>query len=171
MHSVALGIWVGVGSRDEDHAHAGATHYLEHLLFKGTRKRTALEISAAMDAVGGEMNAFTAKEYTCYYARVLDADLPLAIDVLSDMVTDSLIEPRDVDAERNVILEEIAMNDDEPSDTVHEAFTSRLFGDTPLGRPILGTADSINAITRDQINEHYVTRYTPPKLVVAACSG
>jgi predicted Zn-dependent peptidase len=117
------------------------------------------------------MNAFTAKEYTCYYARVLDADLPLAIDVLSDMVTDSLIEPRDVDAERNVILEEIAMNDDEPSDTVHEAFTSRLFGDTPLGRPILGTADSINAITRGQINEHYVTRYTPPRLVVAAAGN
>ena len=88
VRSVALGIWVGVGSRDEDVAHAGATHYLEHLLFKGTRRRTALEISAEMDAVGGEMNAFTAKEYTCYYARVLDADLPLAIDVLSDMVTD-----------------------------------------------------------------------------------
>src|SRR6516165_9985462 len=171
VRSVALGIWVGVGSRDEDTEYAGATHYLEHLLFKGTRKRTALEISAAMDAVGGEMNAFTAKEYTCYYARVLDADLPLAIDVLSDMVTDSLIEPRDVDAERNVILEEIAMNDDEPSDTVHEAFTSRLFGDTPLGRPILGTADSINAITRGQINEHYVTRYTPPQLVVAAAGN
>src|SRR5215472_15466624 len=117
IRSVALGIWVGVGSRDEDIPHAGATHYLEHLLFKGTRKRTALEISSAMDAVGGEMNAFTGKEYTCYYARVLDADLPLAIDVLSDMVTASLIEPRDVDAERNVVLEEIAMNDDEPSDT------------------------------------------------------
>src|SRR5271165_2325015 len=123
VRSVALGIWVGVGSRDEDIAHHGATHYLEHLLFKGTTKRTALEISASMDAVGGEMNAFTAKEYTCYYARVLDADLPLAIDVLSDMVTASLIEPRDVDAERNVVLEEIAMNEDDPGDTVHEAFT------------------------------------------------
>ena len=125
----------GVGSRDEDQAHAGATHYLEHLLFKGTRRRTALEISAEMDAAGGEMNAFTAKEYTCDYARVLDADLPLAVDILSDMVTSSLITPRDVDAERNVVLEEIAMNDDDPSDTVHEAFTSKLFGDTPLGLP------------------------------------
>ena len=171
VRSVALGIWVGVGSRDEDVPHAGATHYLEHLLFKGTRKRTALEISSAMDAVGGEMNAFTAKEYTCYYARVLDADLPLAIDVLSDMVTASLIEPRDVDAERNVVLEEIAMNDDDPTDSVHEAFTSHLFGDTPLGRPILGTVDSINAITRDQILEHYVARYTPPHLVVAAAGN
>ena len=171
VRSVALGIWVGVGSRDEDQAHAGATHYLEHLLFKGTRRRTALEISAEMDAAGGEMNAFTAKEYTCYYARVLDADLPLAVDILSDMVTSSLITPKDVDAERNVVLEEIAMNDDDPSDTVHEAFTAKLFGDTPLGRPILGTTDSINAITRDQIFEHYQARYTPEHLVVAAAGN
>ena len=171
VRSVAIGIWVGVGSRDEDEAHAGATHYLEHLLFKGTRRRTALEISAEMDAVGGEMNAFTAKEYTCYYARVLDADLPLAVDVLSDMVTSSLITPKDVDAERNVVLEEIAMNEDDPSDTVHEAFTAKLFGDTPLGRPILGTTDSINAITRDQIFEHYQARYTPERLVVAAAGN
>jgi predicted Zn-dependent peptidase len=168
VRSVALGIWVGVGSRDEDQTHAGATHYLEHLLFKGTSKRSALEISSEMDAVGGEMNAFTAKEYTCYYARVLDADLPLAVDVLSDMVTSSLITPKDVDAERNVVLEEIAMNEDDPSDTVHEAFTAKLFGDTPLGRPILGTVDSINGITRDQIFEHYQARYTPEHLVVAA---
>ncbi len=124
-----------------------------------------------MDAVGGEMNAFTAKEYTCYYARVLDADLPLAIDVLSDMVTGSLIEPRDVDAERNVVLEEIAMNEDDPGDTVHEAFTAKVFGDTPLGRPILGTVESINAITRDQVNEHYAGRYTPPHLVVSAAGN
>jgi len=171
VRSVALGIWVGVGSRDEDHAHAGATHYLEHLLFKGTKRRTALDISAEMDAVGGEMNAFTAKEYTCYYARVLDADLPLAVDVLSDMVTSSLITPKDVDAERNVVLEEIAMNEDDPSDTAHEAFTAKLFGDTPLGRPILGTVDSINAITRDQIFEHYQARYTPEHLVVAAAGN
>jgi predicted Zn-dependent peptidase len=171
VRSVALGIWVGVGSRDEDLTHAGATHYLEHLLFKGTRRRTALDISAEMDAVGGEMNAFTAKEYTCYYARVLDADLPLAVDVLSDMVTGSLITPKDVDAERNVVLEEIAMNDDDPSDTAHEAFTAKLFGDTPLGRPILGTVDSINAITRDQIFEHYQARYTPEHLVVAAAGN
>src|ERR1700734_2983377 len=168
VRSVSLGIWVGVGSRDEDEAHAGATHYLEHLLFKGTGRRTALEISAEMDAVGGEMNAFTAKEYTCYYARVLDADLPLAVDVLSDMVTNSLITPKDVDAERNVVLEEIAMNEDDPSDTVHEAFSAKLYGDTPLGRPILGTTDSINKITRDQIFEHYQARYTPEHLVVAA---
>jgi len=171
VRSVALGIWVGVGSRDEDLRHAGATHYLEHLLFKGTERRTALEISAEMDAVGGEMNAFTTKEYTCYYARVLDADLPLAVDILSDMVTRSLIAPQDVDAERNVVLEEIAMNDDDPTDTVHEAFAAQLFGDTPLGRPVLGTVESINAISRDRINEHYRARYSPEHLVVAAAGS
>jgi predicted Zn-dependent peptidase len=171
VRSVALGIWVGVGSRDEDLPHAGATHYLEHLLFKGTSRRTALDISAEMDTVGGEMNAFTAKEYTCYYARVLDQDLPLAVDVLSDMVTSSLITSKDVDAERNVVLEEIAMNEDDPSDTVHEAFSAKLFGDTPLGRPILGTVDSINGITREQIYEHYQARYTPEHLVVAAAGN
>ena len=168
VRSASFGIWASVGSRDEDVAHAGATHYLEHLLFKGTRRRSALEISAEIDAVGGELNAFTAKEYTCYYARVLDADLPLAIDVLSDMVTGSLLAPTDVDAERAVILEEIAMTDDDPSDTVHEAFGLQVFGDTPLGRPILGTAGSITAITREQIAEHYAARYTPENLVIAA---
>jgi predicted Zn-dependent peptidase len=171
VRSAALGIWAGVGSRDEDPEHAGATHYLEHLLFKGTARRTALEISAAVDAVGGELNAFTAKEYTCYYARVLDADLPLAIDVLSDMVTGSLIEAKDVDAERGVILEEIAMNEDDPADLVHEAFAAQVFGDTPLGRPILGTVDSINSISRDRIAEHYRARYTPDSLVIAAAGN
>jgi predicted Zn-dependent peptidase len=171
VRSAAFGIWAGVGSRDEDLAHAGATHYLEHLLFKGTQHRSALDISAAMDAVGGELNAFTAKEYTCYYARVLDADLPLAIDVLADMVTNSLLEPKDVDAERGVILEEIAMNEDDPSDTVHEAFAAQLFGDTPMGRPILGSVDSISSITRDQIAEHYAARYKPENLVVAAAGS
>jgi predicted Zn-dependent peptidase len=171
VRSAALGIWAGVGSRDEDRDHAGATHYLEHLLFKGTQRRTALDISSEMDAVGGELNAFTAKEYTCYYARVLDSDLPLAIDVLSDMVNSSLIAPREVDAERGVILEEIAMNEDDPSDLAHEAFAAQLFGDTPLGRPILGTVDSINSISRDRIWEHYRARYTPDSLVVAAAGS
>lgn len=168
VRSASIGIWAGVGSRDEDTRHAGATHYLEHLLFKGTARRSALDISAALDAVGGELNAFTAKEYTCYYARVLDADVPLAIDVLADMVTGSLLDPGEVEAERAVILEEIAMTDDDPCDTAHEAFGWQLFGDTPLGRPILGTADSINSISREQIAEHYIAEYQPENLVVAA---
>jgi predicted Zn-dependent peptidase len=168
VRSASFGIWAGVGSRDEDISHAGATHYLEHLLFKGTRKRSALDISASIDAVGGELNAFTAKEYTCYYARVLDDDLPLAIDVLADMVTDSVLDPSEVEAERAVILEEIAMTEDDSSDAAHEAFSWQLFGDTPLGRPILGTVDSIETIAREQIAEHYAAKYTPDNLVVAA---
>ncbi len=168
VRSASFGIWAGVGSRDEDTAHAGATHYLEHLLFKGTGKRSAMDISASIDAVGGELNAFTTKEYTCYYARVLDDDLPLAIDVLADMMTGSLIDPAEIESERAVILEEIAMTEDEPSDVAVEAFTWQLFGDTPLGRPVLGTVESIEAISREQIAEHYAAEYTADNLVVAA---
>jgi predicted Zn-dependent peptidase len=171
VRSAAFGIWVGIGSRDEDPVNAGATHYLEHLLFKGTRRRSALEISAAVDAVGGDLNAFTAKEYTCYYARVLDSDLPLAVDVVSDMVTGSLIQEEDVEAERGVILEEIAMRDDEPSDLVHDEFSTALYGDVPLGRPILGTVDSINSLTADGIGGYYRERYLPANLVVAVAGN
>jgi predicted Zn-dependent peptidase len=171
VRSVAFGIWVGVGSRDEQVEDAGATHYLEHLLFKGTPRRSALEISSLMDTAGGEMNAFTAKEYTCYYARVLDSDLPLAIDIVSDMVTSSLIESHDVDAERGVILEEIAMHDDDPTDAVHDEFAAALFGDVPLGRPILGTVESINSLSRDRIARYYRERYLPQNLVVAVAGN
>lgn len=168
MRSVSFGIWVGVGSRDEKPSLAGATHYLEHLLFKGTKRRSALEIAAVMDAVGGEMNAFTAKEYTCYYARVLDADLPLAVDVVADMVTSSLIRTADVESERNVVLEEIAMHDDDPTDVVHDLFAEALFGDSPLGRPILGTVGSIQALSRRAVAGWYRRRYRPENMVVAA---
>jgi predicted Zn-dependent peptidase len=139
VRSAAFGIWAGVGSRDESEGDAGASHYLEHVLFKGTRRRSALEISAAIDAVGGDLNAFTAKEYTCYYARVLDADLPLAVDVVSDMVAASVNRPEDVEAERGVILEEIHMRDDDPGDLIHDEFSTALYGDVPLGRPIPGS--------------------------------
>ncbi|MEX2983945.1 M16 family metallopeptidase [Streptomyces sp. C36] len=171
VRSATFGIWANVGSRDETPALNGATHYLEHLLFKGTAKRSALDISAALDAVGGEMNAFTAKEYTCYYARVLDTDLPLAIDVVCDMLTGSLIEASDVDAERGVILEEIAMTEDDPGDCVHDLFAHTMLGDTPLGRPVLGTVDTINALTRDQIARFYRKHYDPTHLVVAAAGN
>src|SRR5919197_6319150 len=171
VRSVALGIWVGVGSRDEDQAHAGATHYLEHLLFKGTTRRSALDISSAIDAVGGEMNAFTAKEYTCYYARVLDTDLPLAIDVVCDMLTGSLILEEDVNVERGAILEEIAMTEDDPGDCVHDLFAHTMFGDNPLGRPVLGTVDTVNALTADRIRRFYKKHYDPTHLVVAAAGN
>ncbi|MCU7723769.1 insulinase family protein [Actinoplanes sp. KI2] len=169
--SASLGVWVGIGSRDETPAMSGASHFLEHLLFKGTHKRTALEISAQIEAVGGETNAFTTKEYTCYYARVLDEDLPLAVDVLCDAVADSLLDPADVEIERGVILEEIAMHEDEPSDEVHDIFTETIFGDHPLGRLISGTEESITPMTRNQINSFYRHRYTAPQIVVAAAGN
>ncbi|MBN6546852.1 M16 family metallopeptidase, partial [Actinacidiphila bryophytorum] len=140
-------------------------------LFKGTGRRSALDISAAVDAVGGEMNAFTAKEYTCYYARVLDTDLPLAIDVVCDMLTGSLIRQEDIDAERGVVLEEIAMTEDDPGDQVHDLFTTAMLGDTPLGRPVLGTVETINALTRDQVARFYRKHYDPTRLVVAAAGN
>ncbi|MGW6534961.1 M16 family metallopeptidase [Streptomyces sp. NPDC055011] len=171
VRSATFGIWAHVGSRDETPALNGATHYLEHLLFKGTAERSALDISSAIDAVGGEMNAFTAKEYTCYYARVLDTDLPLAIDVVCDMLTGSLIREEDVDAERGVILEEIAMTEDDPGDVVHDLFAQTMFGDTPLGRPVLGTVDTINALSRGQIARFYKKHYDPTHLVVAAAGN
>ena len=171
VRSVAFGVWVGVGSRDETPSLAGSSHFLEHLLFKGTRRRDALEIAAVMDAVGGEMNAFTAKEYTCYYARVLDTDLPLAVDVVCDMVTSSVVAGRDVDAERGVVLEEIAMHDDDPTDVVHDAFAGTVFGESPLGRPVLGSVQSISAITRPAVAGYYRRRYRPASMVVAAAGN
>ncbi|CAM5453299.1 Putative zinc protease OS=Streptomyces glaucescens OX=1907 GN=SGLAU_24695 PE=3 SV=1 [Streptomyces glaucescens] len=170
VRSATFGIWAHVGSRDETPALNGATHYLEHLLFKGTNRRSALDISSAVDAVGGEMNAFTAKEYTCYYARVLDTDLPLAIDVVCDMLTDSLILEEDVNVERGAILEEIAMTEDDPGDCVHDLFAHTMFGDNPLGRPVLGTVDTVNALTADRIRRFYKKHYDPTHLVVA-CAG
>ncbi len=169
--SATLGIWAKVGSRDETASLAGATHFLEHLLFKGTKRRTALEISAQFDSVGGELNAFTGHEFTCYHARVLDADVPMAIDVICDMVTSSLVPTHEVDSERNVILEEIAMHDDDPDDVVHDAFVASLYGDGPLGRPITGTVDSIGALTRRRIVGHYRRRYTADNLVFAAAGN
>ncbi len=170
--SASLGVWVGVGSRDETPAMSGASHFLEHLLFKGTHKRTALDISAEIEAVGGETNAFTTKEYTCYYARVLDADLPLAVDVLCDAVADSVLDPADVETERGVILEEIAMHDDEPGDEVHDVFTEAIYGaSAPLGRLISGTEETISPMTRRQIHSFYRRRYTPPHIVVTAAGN
>ena len=171
VRSVSLGIWVGVGSRDESPDLAGASHYLEHLLFKGTPRRSALEISASIEAVGGDINAFTTKEYTCYYARVLDADLPLAADVLTDVVSAALLREADVESEREVILEEIAMTEDDPGDLVHEEFSLAMWGDTPLGRPIAGSVESVTALTREQITEHYRRHYAGPNLVVAAAGN
>ncbi len=165
--SASVGIWVGVGSADEAPSVAGASHYLEHLLFKGTASRSALQIATAIDAVGGELNAFTEKEHTCYYATVLDRDLPLAVEVVADVVLNATVSEQDVDVERAVVLEEIAMRDDDPADLVHDEFASALLGDTPFGRPILGTNESIAALRRSQVAGYYHRRYQLPKMVVA----
>jgi predicted Zn-dependent peptidase len=171
VRSAAVGIWVNVGSRDEAPATAGASHFLEHLLFKGTTSRTALEISSSIESVGGEMNAFTSKEYTCFYARVIDTDLPMAIDVVSDLITSSIVTALDVDAERKVVLEEIAMRDDDPSDLVHDLFSDTYYGDTAIGRPILGTIDSIKGLSRNTVFNYYKKKYLPQDLVVAVAGN
>ncbi len=150
---------------------AGTSHFLEHLLFKGTSTRSALDIASAMDAVGGEFNAFTEKEHTCYYATVLDRDLELAIDIISDVVQHAVITAQDVDIERSVVLEEIAMRDDDPSDLVFDEFATALHGDAPLGRPILGTVESITALTRAQVHGYYQRRYRPEDLVVSVAGN
>ncbi len=171
VRSASIGIWVPVGSRHETPAVAGASHFLEHLLFKGTTSRSALDIATAMDAVGGELNAFTEKEHTCYYATVLDRDLPLAVDIVTDVVSRATVTAHDVDVERSVVLEEIAMRDDDPADLVHDVFASTLFGDTPLGRPILGTVTSITALRRAQVASYYHRRYRPHDMVVAVAGN
>jgi predicted Zn-dependent peptidase len=169
--SASVGVWVGVGSRDESPRLHGCSHFLEHLLFKGTEERSALDISVALDAVGGEFNAFTAKEYTCFHARVIDEDLPLAVDVLGDMITSSRLTSADVEAERDVILDEIAMHDDDPDDVVHNLFAAQAWGDSPLGRPIAGTEESIAALTRDEIVAFHRAHYRPATMVVAAAGN
>jgi predicted Zn-dependent peptidase len=171
VRSVSLGIWIGIGSRDEASRQAGAAHYLEHLRFKGTRRRTAVDIAEQFDAVGGDLNAFTAKEHTCYYAHVLDADLPLAVDVLADVVTDATLTPADVEIERGVVLEEIAMRDDDPEDLLGELFDEALFGDHPLGRPVIGSEESIRRMTRETLHEFWRGEYTTPRMIVAAAGN
>ena len=171
VRSVSIGFWVLAGSRDERPAISGHCHFLEHLLFKGTTTRSALEIAEAFDAVGGDINAFTAKEYTVFYARVLDRDLELAVEHLVDMLQHSTIHPADLQAESQVILSEIDMHEDSPEDVVHDVFTEALWPGHPLGRPILGTKDRIRAATRASVRGFYKRHYMPGHLVVAAAGN
>jgi len=171
LRSVSIGAWLGVGSRDETNGHFGSTHFLEHLLFKGTKTRSAMDIATSFDEVGGETNAGTGKEHTVYYAKVLDSDSPMAVDVISDMVTSALLEKKDFELERGVILEELAMNEDDPSDVVHEKFAAAVLGDHALGRPIGGTPETIKAVPRDAVWDHYKSHYRPDTLVFTAAGG
>jgi predicted Zn-dependent peptidase len=171
LRSVALGVWVDVGSRDERPSIAGASHFLEHLLFKGTKKRTATDIAQAFDAVGGDLNAFTAKEYTCYYCRVRDQDLPMAVEFMSDMLQNSVLAKKDFEAERMVILEEINMRDDDPGDLIHDLFAETVWQGHPLGRPVLGSRETVVGVSRDQIKRFYDRLYEPRHFVIGAAGN
>ncbi|HEY1529237.1 MAG TPA: pitrilysin family protein [Galbitalea sp.] len=169
--SATIGYWVAVGSRDETPTTYGSTHFLEHLLFKGTLTRSALDIAVSFDSVGGEHNAMTAKEYTCYYAKIQDRDLPMAIDVIADMFTSSVLDRTEFDNERGVILEELAMADDDPSDVTSERFFEAVLGDHPLGRPIGGNPETITAVTRDAVWEHYRANYRAQDVVITVAGA
>jgi predicted Zn-dependent peptidase len=169
--SATIGYWVAVGSRDETPSTFGSTHFLEHLLFKGTTTRSALDIAVSFDAVGGEHNAMTAKEYTCYYAKIQDRDLPMAIEVISDMLTSSLLDPEEFETERGVILEELAMADDDPGDVTSERFFEAVLGDHALGRPIGGSPETIAAATRDSVWNHYRANYRAQDLVITVAGA
>ena len=169
--SAAVGFWVGVGSRDESAKAAGASHFLEHLLFKGTDRRSPFEISAAIESVGGDINAFTTAECTCFHARVLADDLPLAIDVLADMIINSKVSAADVDLERGVVLEELAMYEDDFADVAQQSFSSRVYGSSPLATPVIGTSESLRAMPRSTVWRHFRSNYRPCDVVIAAAGA
>ena len=169
--SVTLGVWVAVGGRDEPDELAGASHFLEHLLFKGTSTRTARQLAEAIDAVGGEMNAFTSREHTAYYTRLPAHRIELGLDILGDVLTDPAFRPQEVEAERQVILEEILMNLDMPEDHVHTLLADAMFPGHPLGREVLGTRQSVEAVTRDDLAEFFGHWYRPRNLVIVAAGN
>ncbi len=171
LRSVAVGFWVGSGSRDEPESLAGTSHFLEHLLFKGSPDRAASEIAEAVESVGGDMNAFTGQEMTAYYVRVPDHCLPLALEILSELVWSPALRPDDIESERQVILEEIRMRDDAPDDRVHDVVARALFPDHPLGREVAGSHESIAAVSRAQIEEYHRAHYVPDNVVVAVAGN
>jgi predicted Zn-dependent peptidase len=168
VRSVSIGVWLTRGSRHEPEAQSGIAHFVEHMLFKGTATRSAEDIAQAIDSIGGQMDAFTAKEYASYYIKVLDDHLPLAVDVLADMVMNPAFAGDDLDREKKVVLEEIKMVEDTPDDLVHELFIETLWGGHPLGRPILGTRDTVESLTQQGLREYFAGAYTAPNLIVAA---
>ncbi len=167
VRSVSIGLWVGAGSRDEGQDNLGISHFIEHMLFKGTAKRSSKDIAEALEAVGGQLNAFTTKEYTCYYAKILDEDLELAVDILSDMFFNSKFEPKEIEKEKNVVVEEIKMYEDSPDELIHDIFTQTIWSGHPLGMPILGHADSIESMSHEKIIQFMRRHYTPENLVIA----
>jgi len=171
VRSVSIGFFVDTGSRYESPDINGSSHFIEHLMFKGTGRRSAKDIAEELDAVGGQLNAFTTKEYTCYYARVLDEHFDLAVDLLGDMLFASKFDPVDIDRERNVILEEIKMYEDAPDELVHDIFASSIWRGHSLGQTIIGTADVINGLTREELFNYYKNNYNPGRMIVAVAGN
>ncbi len=171
LRSVAVGYWVGTGSRDEPDTLSGASHFLEHLLFKGTERRHAADIAEAVESVGGDMNAFTGQEVTAFYMRMPDRHLATALDIMSDIVWSPALRTDEVESERQVILEEIKMRDDAPDDLVHEVFAGALFPGHPLGREVAGSDATIEAMTRDEIADYHALHYRPGNVVVAVAGN
>ena len=169
--SVSLGIWVENGSRHERESENGLSHFIEHLLFKGTERRSAAQIAEEMDAVGGVINAFTSKEHTCYYAKVLDENLPLAIDLLTDIFLHSSFDPEEIERERSVILQEISQAEDTPDDYVHDLFNLDFFKNHPIGRPICGRQETVNSFQRDDIIDFFKSRYRPRRVIVSTAGN
>jgi predicted Zn-dependent peptidase len=168
VRSVSIGVWLTRGSRHEPVERSGIAHFVEHMLFKGTATRTAEDIAQTIDSIGGQMDAFTAKEYAGYYLKVLDEHLPLAVDVLSDIVMRPALSADDVEREKKVVVEEIKMVEDTPDDLVHELFTEGFWPDHPLGRPILGTRETVEALSAEGLRQYFTTAYSSPNLIVAA---
>ncbi len=171
VRSVALGFWFGVGARHEDATTNGLSHLIEHLMFKGTEKRSARQIAEEFDATGGQLNAYTSKEYTCYYARVLDKHLPMATEVLSDMMLHSRFAAEDLEKEKGVVQEEIKMYEDSPDEVVHDLFTQAILDGHPLGRNILGTSETVGRFSAEDLRDYLRQHYTPDNLVVAAAGN
>src|SRR5574339_1078363 len=168
VRSVTIGVWLTRGSRHEAPEEGGIAHFVEHMLFKGTESRSAEDIAQAIDSIGGQLDAFTAKEYASYYIKVLDEHLPLALDILSDIVLNPAFTPDDIEREKKVVVEEIKMVEDTPDDLVHELFTQSFWENHPLGRPILGTRDTVESLTADVLRRYFVDAYTPRNLIVSA---
>lgn len=167
LRSVSIGVWVGNGSRYENRSENGISHFIEHMMFKGTNRRSAEDIAREIDSVGGQINAFTAREYTCYYTKTLDAHAELAADVLSDMLTDVKLDPRDLELERRVICEEISLYEDSPEDLVYDLASYAVWGDTPMGRNILGTRETLDKMTPEMLRAYMKSHYTSENIIIS----
>lgn len=171
VRSITIGIWVKTGSRDETDAQAGITHFLEHMLFKGTSRRNAFQIAQSLESVGGYLNAMTSTEYTCYYARCLDSQVDLAVDVLCDMIFNSVFPPEEILKEKKVVLEEMKMYRDSPDDVVFEEFSQQMFPSDPLGRPIIGFEQTVSAFTQEDLRSYLHAHYDPSSLLVSVAGN